>query len=82
MTHPPVFRRAKRIESLEISEIVQLTERAVSLRAEGKDVIALTTGEPDFPTPPHIIEAAHQAGLAGFLFHLSPRLAENSGEWD
>lgn len=65
MTTQQAFRRAKRIESLEISEIVQLTERAASLRAEGKDVIALTTGEPDFPTPPHIIEAAHQAGLAG-----------------
>ena len=59
------FRRAQRIASLEISEIVQLTERAAGLRAAGRDVIALTTGEPDFPTPPHVISAAHQAALAG-----------------
>lgn len=59
------FRRAQRIASLEISEIVQLTEKAAALRADGRDVVALTTGEPDFPTPPEVIAAAHQAALAG-----------------
>jgi len=39
--------------------------RARAMRAEGIDVISLTLGEPDFPTPPHIIEAAHAAALAG-----------------
>jgi len=29
------------------------------------DVIHLEVGQPDFPTPPHIVEAAHQAMLAG-----------------
>ncbi len=62
---PPPFRRAARIARIELSEIVQLTERAARLRAEGQDVIALSTGEPDFPTPAHVIEAAHQAALAG-----------------
>ncbi|NIA69663.1 pyridoxal phosphate-dependent aminotransferase [Pelagibius litoralis] len=61
----PGFRRASRIASLEISEIVQLTEHAAALRAEGRDVIALSTGEPDFPTPAHVIQAAHAAALAG-----------------
>ena len=28
-------------------------------------MIALSTGEPDFPTPAHVIEAAHKAALAG-----------------
>ena len=59
------FQRAQRIQSLEISEIVQLSEKAASLRAEGKDIVALSTGEPDFPTPAHIIEAAHAAALNG-----------------
>ncbi len=59
------FRRAKRIAAMEISEIVQLSERAAALRAAGKDVVALSTGEPDFPTPAHVIEAAHNAALAG-----------------
>ena len=65
MTIQQGFRRAQRIAALEISEIVQLSERAVALRAQGQDVVALSTGEPDFPTPPHVVEAAHQAALAG-----------------
>ncbi|KAF1050002.1 MAG: Aspartate aminotransferase [Xylophilus sp.] len=40
-------------------------QRARALRAQGRDIISLTTGEPDFPTPPHIIEAAYRAMLAG-----------------
>ncbi|HHW33647.1 MAG TPA: pyridoxal phosphate-dependent aminotransferase [Paracoccus solventivorans] len=59
------FIRAPRIANLEISEIVQLTETAAVLKAQGHDIIALSTGEPDFPTPPHVIEAAHRAALAG-----------------
>ncbi|NIZ12562.1 pyridoxal phosphate-dependent aminotransferase [Phaeobacter sp. HF9A] len=65
MTLQQNFRRAQRIAALEISEIVQLTERAAELRAQGKDVVALSTGEPDFPTPPHVVEAAHRAALEG-----------------
>jgi aspartate aminotransferase len=59
------FKRASRIAALEISEIVQLAERATVLRGKGRDVLSFATGEPDFPTPPHVIEAAHQAALAG-----------------
>ena len=35
--------------------------RAGALMAEGKDVINLGIGQPDFPTPPHIAEAAVRA---------------------
>lgn len=59
------FKRASRIAALEISEIVQLAERAAVLRGKGRDVLSFATGEPDLPTPPHVIEAAHQAALAG-----------------
>ena len=59
------FRRASRISAIQLSEIAQLSERAAALRAAGKDVVALSTGEPDFPTPPHVVEAAHQAALGG-----------------
>ncbi|QYX55570.1 pyridoxal phosphate-dependent aminotransferase [Roseovarius sp. SCSIO 43702] len=59
------FRRATRLEGLELSEIVQVSEAARAMRAEGHDVVALSTGEPDFPTPDHVIEAAHQAALDG-----------------
>ena len=35
------------------------------MAADGEDVIDLGLGEPDFDTPPHIVEAALQAALAG-----------------
>ena len=38
---------------------------AKALRAKGFDVIDLGLGEPDFPTPPHVAEAAHAAALRG-----------------
>jgi aspartate aminotransferase len=44
---------------------MEAAARARALRAAGHDVISLTLGEPDFPTPPHAIEAAHQAALRG-----------------
>ncbi len=44
---------------------MEAAARARALRAAGHDVISLTLGEPDFPTPPHVIEAAHQAALRG-----------------
>lgn len=39
--------------------------RARAARAEGREVIELTIGEPDVPTPPELIEEAHRAMLAG-----------------
>ncbi|MEY8838989.1 pyridoxal phosphate-dependent aminotransferase [Cribrihabitans sp. XS_ASV171] len=65
MIVPTEFRRAQRLDGIELSEIVQITERAAALRADGVDVIALSTGEPDFPTPPHVVEAAHRAAREG-----------------
>lgn len=59
------FKRANRVENIEISEIVQISEMAAAMRREGEDIIALSTGEPDFPTPEPIITAAHEAALAG-----------------
>ena len=39
--------------------------RVRALRAEGRSVIALTLGEPDFASPPHAVQAAHDAALRG-----------------
>ncbi|MDZ4055236.1 MAG: pyridoxal phosphate-dependent aminotransferase [Phenylobacterium sp.] len=68
------FARADRICGLEVSEIVQISEQAAALRATGRDVVSLSTGEPDFPTPDHVIQAAHQAALQG-----QTRYTANSG---
>ncbi|PIK72422.1 pyridoxal phosphate-dependent aminotransferase [Methylobacterium frigidaeris] len=42
-----------------------MTDKARELRAQGIAIISLSSGEPDFPTPPHAIEAAHKAALDG-----------------
>ena len=59
------FRRASRIADVELSEILVISEAAAELKKAGRDIIALGTGEPDFPTPTPVIDAAHQAALAG-----------------
>lgn len=47
------------------SQTTAVTDRAIELRAAGKDVISLSVGEPDFATPPHVIAAAKAALDAG-----------------
>jgi aspartate aminotransferase len=42
-----------------------MTDRATELREQGRDVISLSVGEPDFATPAHVIEAAKAALDAG-----------------
>jgi len=42
-----------------------MTDRAIELRAAGRDIISLSVGEPDFATPPHVIQAAKDALDAG-----------------
>ena len=47
------------------SPTIAMTGRAQQLAAEGKDIITLSAGEPDFDTPEHIREAAKAAIDAG-----------------
>jgi aspartate aminotransferase len=54
-----------RLAQTELAATFAMTARARALRAAGHDVISLSLGEPDFPTPPHVIEAAHAAALRG-----------------
>lgn len=56
---------AERLNRVSISASVIMTIKARELAAQGIKVISLASGEPDFPSPPHTIEAAHQAALAG-----------------
>lgn len=52
---------AARLGRIKPSPTVAVTERANALKAAGRDVIGLGAGEPDFDTPPHIVEAARKA---------------------
>ena len=49
---------AKRMDRFPPSPSVVVTQRARQLRAEGRDIISLSIGEPDFPTPEHVKRAA------------------------
>ena len=52
---------ADRVNRIAPSPTVAISSLALDLRAAGRDVIGLATGEPDFDTPPHVTEAAIRA---------------------
>ena len=54
-------RISRRIQALSASQTLAMSQKSSELRAKGIDVINLSVGEPDFPTPEHIKEAAKRA---------------------
>jgi aspartate aminotransferase len=54
-------RISDRVGSIEPSATLAVTNRAAELRAAGEKVVGFGAGEPDFPTPEHIVEAAVEA---------------------
>src|SRR5918997_4977124 len=56
---------AKRLDEFQVSASVVMAMKGRELAAEGVKVISLASGEPDFPTPPHAIEAAYRAAREG-----------------
>jgi aspartate aminotransferase len=49
---------SSRVQTIKPSPTLAVTARAAKLKAEGKDIIGLGAGEPDFDTPQHIKDAA------------------------
>lgn len=60
------IRLSDRVKRIKPSPTLAVTARAAALRAEGRDVIGLGAGEPDFDTPEHIKQAAITAIQRGF----------------
>jgi len=58
-------RLATRLEQVAPSASMSALAEVARLRAEGREVLSLTIGEPDFPTPPHVIQAAIDALNSG-----------------
>lgn len=56
-----VSRISKRIAAIAESQTLAVDAKAKALKAAGEDVIGFGAGEPDFPTPDHIVEAAAAA---------------------
>src|SRR5689334_3463433 len=62
---------AERMSRIGVESAFDVLVRARALEAQGRSVIHLEIGEPDFPTPPHIVEAAKQALDQGWT-HYGP----------
>ena len=65
------MRPASRIARLEIESAFDVLVRARSLEATGRSIIHLEIGEPDFPSPAHVVEAAKRALDEGYT-HYGP----------
>lgn len=54
-----------RVKNITPSQTMASSAKAAALILEGHDVVNLTVGEPDFNTPPEVVESIHQAMLDG-----------------
>ncbi|MCK9259565.1 MAG: pyridoxal phosphate-dependent aminotransferase [Azoarcus sp.] len=70
MTPPQLARRMSDIQPFHVMELLR---RARELEAAGRDIIHMEVGEPDFPTPQPVIEAANRF-IAGGDVHYTPGL--------
>ena len=52
---------SKRLFNLETESAFAILAKANELQSQGRDIINLGIGQPDFPTPNNILEAAHKA---------------------
>lgn len=64
---------AHRLAHIQPFHVMALLARARELEAQGRDIVHMEIGEPDFDTPQPIIEAARRA-LSGGATHYSPAL--------
>jgi len=72
-TQPPVRHRiSARIGGIAESATLAVDAKAKALKAAGRDVIGFGAGEPDFPTPEHIVAAAERACRDPRFHHYTP----------
>ena len=62
---------ADRMNNLEMESAFEVLAKAKALEAQGRDIVHLEIGEPDFDTPTHIVEAGIQALREGYT-HYGP----------
>ena len=73
----PDRRLARRVVSLGVERAFEVLAVARRLEAEGRPIVHLEAGEPDFPTPAHIVAAGVKALEAGFTkYSASPGIPE------
>lgn len=57
---------ARRVTSIKPSPTLSISARAQELKRAGRKILSLSVGEPDFPTPDHVCQAAKKAIDEGF----------------
>jgi aspartate/methionine/tyrosine aminotransferase len=67
------MRLAERMNRLEIESAFDVLVKARALEATGRSVVHLEIGEPDFPSPAHVIEAAKRALDEGWTHYGPPQ---------
>jgi aspartate aminotransferase len=72
MPQPPHHRISARIAAISESATLAVDAKAKALKAAGRDVIGFGAGEPDFPTPEPIVEAAIRACREPRFHHYTP----------
>ena len=63
---------SRRVTALSESVTLAITAKAKALRAAGQDVIGFGAGEPDFPTPAHVVAAARDACAEPAMHRYTP----------
>ena len=59
------------LNRIQPSATIAISNKAMTLKAEGRDVIGLAAGEPDFDTPQNIKDAATRALAAGMTKYVA-----------
>src|SRR5512132_591738 len=62
---------AARVHEIAPFHVMEVQTAARALEAAGRSVVHMEIGEPDFPTPPQVLEAAHQAISKGDIYYTS-----------
>ena len=65
-------RISERVSAITESATLAVDAKAKALKAAGRPVIGFGAGEPDFPTPDYIVEAARRACAEPRFHHYSP----------
>ena len=70
-----MIKRAMRIQNLQPYLFAQIEAKIEKARREGRDIISLGIGDPDMPTPEHVVKA----GLEGMKDHANHQYPSSKG---
>lgn len=68
-----MIQKASRVAKIDESQTIAISNLVAELRSEGEDVVDLSVGEPDFPTPDNIVEAGTTAMEGGKTTYTSSK---------